>query len=111
MAYCYPAVNAPPPGVPCTPFYPSGSPATGTAAALASCQTYWGTNAQQQGCIAATLGNVDGFINPFGTGVSLGTGPQTKPPPARPPSRYCIMPGGAMQYVVTGAPVPDGAKC
>jgi hypothetical protein len=111
LAYCYPAPNAPPLGAPCTPFYPNGSPATGTAAALAFCQTYYGTIAQQQACIAATLGNVGGFINPFETGGGLGTGPQTKLPPARLPGRYCTMPGGAMQYVVAGAPVPDGARC
>jgi pimeloyl-ACP methyl ester carboxylesterase len=111
LSYCYPAPNAPPPGVPCTPFTGFGSPVTGVDATLAFCQTYYGTLAAQQACIASALGNVGGFICFIGCGIGGGIQTAPKPPAPRPSGRYCTLPDGAMQYVVTGAPVPEGAIC
>ena len=105
LAYCYPAPNAPPLGTQCTPFYPNGSPATGPTTALAFCQTYYGTIAQQQACIAATLGNVGGFICPIGCAHPAAS---AVTPPARLPGTYCALPDGARQWVPQGAPPPAG---
>jgi hypothetical protein len=107
LAYCYPAVNAPPLGTPCTPFYPNGSPATGPAAALTFCQTYYGAIAQQQACIAAILGNVGGFICPIGCAHPAAS---TTAPPARLPGAYCTLPAGARQWVPQGATQPPGCQ-
>jgi hypothetical protein len=105
LSYCYPAVNAPPLGTPCTPFYPNGSPATGPTAALTFCQTYYGNIAQQQTCIATILGNVGGFICPIGCARPSGN---TAMPPAHLPGMYCTLPDGARQWVPQGAPPPVG---
>jgi hypothetical protein len=110
LAYCYPAVNAPPLGTPCTPFYPNGSPATGPTAALTFCQTYYGSIAQQQTCIAAILGNIGGFICPIGCAHPHGgdASGNTGILPARLPGAYCTNPDGSRQWVPQGAPAPAG---
>ena len=104
--YCYPAVNAPPPGFPCIPFTPS--PQQAAAAALAFCQSL-ATLSEQQGCIVATLGNIGGFICPIDCAAP--SGGASKLPPPRPPGRHCTLPDGAMEWVVDVSPLPDGAKC
>jgi hypothetical protein len=103
--YCYPAANAPPPGAPCAPY-------TGTGAALPSgptgvahlCAPIWPTLAQQQTCIAQTLGNVGGFICVIGCGTSSGSATRAGGSPALPSGAYCTLPNGAKEWVPQGAP-------
>jgi Bacterial Ig-like domain (group 3) len=103
--YCYPAANAPPPGAPCTPYTGSGAYQSPAQNALQYCMAIWQMIAQQQACIAQTLGNVGGFICPFGCGAapkpSSGSSGQL-------PGAYCTMPDGARQWVPQGAPAPAG---
>jgi Bacterial Ig-like domain (group 3) len=103
--YCYPAANAPPPGAPCTPFTGSGAYQSPGQLSAQYCMAVWQTVTQQQACIAQALGNVGGFICPFGCGAapkpSSGSSGQL-------PGAYCTMPDGARQWVPQGAPAPAG---
>jgi hypothetical protein len=105
LGYCAPAVNAPPPGVPCIPLVLSGQQATGAAIQL--CQAAYLTVASQQAWIAAALGNVGGFVSPLGSPGST----QRAAPAPRPAGRYCSKPDGSQVWVVLGAPIPESATC
>jgi hypothetical protein len=112
LSYCYPAVNAPPPGVPCTPFTGNGPLPTGSGGVISYCQAVWPLLAQQQACIAQALGNVGGFICPIGCAhPSVGAASPTGSAgilPARIPGAYCTNPDGSRQWVPQGAPAPAG---
>jgi Bacterial Ig-like domain (group 3) len=103
--YCYPAANAPPPGAPCTPYTGTGAYQSPGQLSVQYCTAVWQTVAQQQACIAQAVGNVGGFICPFGCGPTPAAGGS----PALPslPGAYCTMPGGARQWVPQ-APEPVG---
>jgi Bacterial Ig-like domain (group 3) len=106
--YCYPAANAPPPGAPCTPYTGTGAFQSPGRLSVQYCTAVWQTVAQQQACIAGAVGNVGGFICPFGCGPAPsttreGTGPS-------PTGAYCTMPGGARQWVPQGSPAPAGCS-
>jgi Pro-kumamolisin, activation domain/Bacterial Ig-like domain (group 3) len=105
--YCYPAVNAPPPGAPCTPFTGSGAYQSLAQSAIQYCQTL-SSISQQQACIAQSLGNIGGFICTIGCGAVPGNGAPAGAgvPPARLPGAYCTNPDGSRFWVPQGAPAP-----
>jgi hypothetical protein len=110
FGYCYPAANAPPPGAPCTPYTGSGAALPpGPIGAAQLCTRIWSTLAEQQSCIAQTLGNVGGFICVIGCStVANPSSGSAGGSPARLPGAYCTMSEGAKQWVPQGAAAPAG---